>query len=439
MATSRIILDTRRAKSNGFYPIKIRVANVKEWRMYGTIYSLAKEEFEKLIKGKNLSEELKPIKKKTDALKKKADDIIEVLEPFDFSVFETRFLRKGNRSDLLFLLRDKAQGFADNEQYSSENLYNQAAAMLKSYLTRDVPQNTSNVISLPIRTVTPKWLNDLEKWALSATYDKRVKGSKETVKEPKYNQTTLGMYLIRVRSIFNDVISAKELNADAYPFHKADNKNGYKIPQPINNKRPLDMDKIMEFYNYQPITGGEQVAKDFFIFSYLSSGMNMVDIFRLKWSDVKSNHFSFVRKKTEKKTGGTNRITIPLTADLLAIIERHGSRKINNDYIFNVIPAGATEKELLAATRSSIAGINTAVKKIASKLGWEEEPSTYFARHAYSNNLMNSEVPLAFISKQLGHKNLKTTQNYLDSFTTDNAVKYQDNLLKKDNLNLKTS
>lgn len=431
MATARIVLDTRRAKSNGLYPIKIRVANVKAWKFYGTVFSLSQEDFDKLVIGKNLNETLKPIKKKTDALIKKADEIIEKLDPFDFSVFETRFLRKGNRSDILFLLRDKADTFGANEQFSSENLYNQAAAMLQAYINKDRPESSPQQLSLPVSTINPRWLNDLEKWALKVTYDKKKKGSNETVKELKYNQTTLGMYLIRVRSIFNDIISAKELSPDAYPFHKADNKNGYKIPQPINNKRPLNLDKIMEFYNYQPINGGEQIAKDFFMFSYLSSGMNMVDIFRLKWSDIKNNQFSFVRKKTEKKTGGTNRITIPLNPDLMEILERQGTRKINNDYVFNIIPAAATEKELLQKTRSAIAAINTSVKKIASKLGWEEEPSTYFARHAYSNNLMNSEVPLAFISKQLGHKNLKTTQNYLDSFTPDKASTYQSNLLDK--------
>lgn len=433
MATVRIVLDKRKAKDDGTFPVKIRIASGKNHERLGTSISLTEDDFEKLMIGKNLNENLRKIKLKLGTLISKANEIIEKMEPFDFSIFKTRFLQKGNRADLIFLLRDKAGTFGSNEQYASENLYNQAAAIFESYINKDRANAAPQLVSLPVSAVSPIWLKKFEKWGLSVTYEKKVKGTNETVKELKYNQTTLGMYLIRVRSIFNDIISAKELSPDAYPFHKADNKSGYKIPQPINNKRPLDMEKIMELYNHQTATSGEQAAKDFFIFSYLSSGMNMVDIFKLKWSDIKSNQFSFIRKKTEKKTGGTNRITIPLNSDLVEIIERQGSRKVHNEYVFNIIPAGANEKQLLAATRSAIAAINNGVKKIALKLGWEEEPSTYFARHAYSNNLMNSEVPLAFISKQLGHKNLKTTQNYLDSFTTDNAAKYQDNLLKKDN------
>lgn len=431
MATARIILDARRALADGLFPVKIRVANVKKWKFYGTLITMSEEDFEKLLKGKNLNEDLKNAKKKLEAVIKKAEDIIEKLEPFDFEVFNSRFLKKGNRSDLLFLLRDKAETFGEKEKYASQNLYNQSAAILEAYINHNRDASGSPLLTLPVSTVTTNWLYEFEKWALSVTYDKKLKGSDETVKVLKYNQTTLGMYLIRVRSIFNDIISARELSPEHYPFHKAENKNGYKIPQPINNKRPLDMDRIMELYDYVPINGGEQRAKDFFLFSYLSSGMNMVDIFKLKWQDIQNNQFTFIRKKTQAKTGGMNKITITLNDELREIIERQGSHKLGNDYIFDIIPPNASEKELLKETRIAISAINASIKRIAFKLGWEEKPSTYFARHAYSNNLMNSEVPLIFISKQLGHKDLKTTQNYLSSFTTDNAIKYQDNLLRK--------
>jgi integrase/recombinase XerD len=228
------------------------------------------------------------------------------------------------------------------------------------------------------------------------------------------------------------VISKKELGSNAYPFFKADNKLGYKIPKGVNNKRALPIERIMELYNYQPINAGEEFAKDIFIFSYLASGMNMIDIFRLRWSDMQSNQFSFVRKKTQNKTGGTNKITISLNDDLRVIIEKHGSRKLASAYIFDVLPSNATEKEQHLKSHSAISAINASLKKITSKLEWvDEKISTYFARHSYSNNLMNNEAPLAFISKQLGHADLKTTQAYLDSFTTDKAAKYQEDLLQK--------
>lgn len=429
MATARIVLDQRKAKQDGTFPVKIRIAHVKAFQRLGTSISLTEDDFNKLMVGKNLKKDQIRDKAKLDALVLKANTIIESLEPFDFETFNTRFSQKGNRSDLIFLLTDKASEFEKDEKYASRNLYNQAAAILTDYINRNRSDKAERLTALPINTINPKWLADFEKWALKVTYQKKVKGSKEPVTELKYSRTTLGMYLIRVRAIFNEVISRKELSANAYPFHKADNKAGYKIPQGVNNKRALSMPEIMKIYNYEPQTQNELFAKDMFIFSYLASGMNTIDIFRLKWSDIKKDHFTFIRKKTENKTGGTNKITIALNVDLLAIIERHGTRKLNTGYVFNVIPANATELQLKTKTISEIASINVNLKKIASKLGITEDISTYFARHSYSTNLMNNEAPLAFISKQLGHKDLKTTQNYLDSFTTDKAAEYQSNLL----------
>jgi len=90
-------------------------------------------------------------------------------------------------------------------------------------------------------------------------------------------------------------------------------------------------------HNYVPATPGEQFSKNIFMFSYLASRMNMIDIFRLKWSDITNNEFSFVRKKTAAKTGGTNKINTPLNSAFLRMIETHGTRKLTTDCIFDVI------------------------------------------------------------------------------------------------------
>lgn len=422
MATARIILDTRKAKSDGTFPVKIRIAHVKDHQRLNAKISLTEEDFNKLMKGKNLNETLKPVKAELDALVTKANLIIKDLHPFTFDAFNSAFTQKGNRADLLFLLSNKAEILREDDKHSNANLYQQSSALLARYSA--TLKKKDNVVLMT--DISTKWLQGFEKWALNL---KRTTGKGEVILE--YSKTTLGMYLIRVRAIFNEAITNNELNRSFYPFHKADNQGGYKIPKGANNKRALSMAETMLIYNCVPVNAPEQFAKDIFVFSYLSSGMNAIDIFRLKWSDISGNQFSFIRKKTENKTGGTNKITINLTPDLLAIIERHGTRKLNTKYIFNVIPAQSTEKELLQKVRTAIASINVYLKKIALKVGVTSDISTYYARHSFANTLMNSEVPLAFISKQLGHTDLKTTQNYLDSFTNEKAAEYQSNLLDK--------
>jgi len=59
---------------------------------------------------------------------------------------------------------------------------------------------------------------------------------------------------------------------------------------------------------------------------------------------------------------------------------------------------------------------NHYLKRIAKKIGITENISTYYARHSFATVLRNSGEPVAFISEQLGHSNVQTTENYLSSF-----------------------
>jgi integrase/recombinase XerD len=181
MATARVILDKRKAKLDGTYPIKIRVAHVKDFERISTSVSLSESDFQKMMSGKHLNETLKNYKAKFDALIVKANGIIDSLDPFDFETFKTRFMQKGSRNDLIFLLNDKAQNFAQEEKYSSENLYKQTAAFLVSFINRSRSAKADPISILPLNQVTPKLLQEIEKWAIKVTYEKKTKGGPVTV------------------------------------------------------------------------------------------------------------------------------------------------------------------------------------------------------------------------------------------------------------------
>jgi integrase/recombinase XerD len=421
MATAKIILDNRRIKTDKTYPVKVRITHERKINYFSTKFSFAQTEFERIESKSRLTDEQKAISTKLNAIEQKASDIINDLEFFDFETFKVRFTSKGNKTDILFLLNDKSESLKALGKVNNSNLYKQTAELLKAYSTDKLKKSEIN-----INTINPKWLKDFESWVLSLK-----KTDKTGLEVNKYSVTTLSMYLIRLRAIFNEAIDSKQLNRNQYPFSKPDNKKGFKIPKGINNKRALSKAEITQIYNYIPKSDTEQLAKDIFIFSYLAAGMNTIDILRLKWSSIESNQITFIRKKTENKAGGLNKIKINLNEDLNEIIERQGSRKINNDYIFNIIPSKANEVELINKVKITIATVNNSLKRIAKKIGITENISTYYARHSYATNLMNGAVPLAFISKQLGHTDLKTTQNYLDGFTTDKAAEYESNLLDK--------
>jgi integrase/recombinase XerD len=54
--------------------------------------------------------------------------------------------------------------------------------------------------------------------------------------------------------------------------------------------------------------------------------------------------------------------------------------------------------------------------KIRKKLGIEKKVTTYVARHTFSTVMKRSGASTEFIQEALGHTNIKTTENYLDSF-----------------------
>jgi site-specific recombinase XerD len=63
-----------------------------------------------------------------------------------------------------------------------------------------------------------------------------------------------------------------------------------------------------------------------------------------------------------------------------------------------------------------IRSINDWLVKIRKKLKIAERLTTYVARHTFSTVLKRSGVSTEFFQESLGHTNIRTTEQYLDSF-----------------------
>ncbi len=69
------------------------------------------------------------------------------------------------------------------------------------------------------------------------------------------------------------------------------------------------------------------------------------------------------------------------------------------------------------------------MKKVGLELGCQTKLTTYVARHSFATVLKRSGASIPFISECLGHKDTKTTENYLDSFEHSMKESYQKQLL----------
>ena len=80
-----------------------------------------------------------------------------------------------------------------------------------------------------------------------------------------------------------------------------------------------------------------------------------------------------------------------------------------------------TDRQKKQAVHQTVKMTNKWMGKIAEQLGIEGDVNTYSARHSFATSLLKSKAPLSFISKSLGHTNLKTTESYLGSFDDEEA------------------
>ena len=146
--------------------------------------------------------------------------------------------------------------------------------------------------------------------------------------------------------------------------------------------------------------------------------MNPKDIACLKYKNINEDYLIFERSKTERSMRSDPKpITVFLTDDMKAIIERWGNKnKSSNKYIFPVMEDGMSPLRQYELLQLFVSFINDWMKRIIKKLGIDKKATTYVARHTFSTVLKRSGVSTEYIQEALGHTNVKTTENYLDSF-----------------------
>ena len=90
-------------------------------------------------------------------------------------------------------------------------------------------------------------------------------------------------------------------------------------------------------------------------------------------------------------------------------------------------------------TKTNYPGIsyyNERLKEIGEELGFTEKLTSYVSRHSMAMTLQTNGVPREMISQVMGHKDLETTNTYLDSFGDVEIEKMTINSLYKINVNL---
>ena len=262
----------------------------------------------------------------------------------------------------------------------------------------------------------------------SAIDNQWLKGYELHLKKGGKARNTIGIRFRSLRALYNKAIADEVVKKDYYPFdtfrvsqfHEQTKKRAIKRE---DIKKIIDLD-LRTITNYR--SPYLELGRDLFIFSYLSCGINLADMARIRYADIFNDRLQYHRKKTNKL------ITCKLQEPALKIVEKYRKEKISpEDYIFPILDRKRhkTETQIRDKIRKANKATNKALHKIEEKLGLPIELTTYVARHSFATVLKRSGVSISIISESLGHSSEKVTQIYLDSFDNEQIDNAMQNLL----------
>lgn len=409
-----IVLDKRRKKENGTYPVKLRVFNktFKKDKRYVLNIDLTEPEFKTIwinSENKPLGGKNRETRLKLQAIETRANNEAKQLTVFDFAKFETKLFRKSSDKnkvkhhfDLVIKWNTDSNKIGTAESYKYT---------LKSLVEFSETVKKCRADKLTFDAITPDWLNEYENFMIT-------KGK---------SYTTVGIYTRTLRVVFNNAISSNDISKDIYPFgFKKDNK--YKIPRSKKVKKALNSIQLKTLFNVKVTNDNEQQAKDFWFFSYASNGMNFKDIALLRYADIKEDKFSYYRAKTFDKTTKKTAITIYLTDFTKGIISKYGN-KSKTGFVFNIISKEDTAEIQYKKIKNFIRLINDHIKRMAKRNDLPNDISTYWARHSMATNSLRKGISMEFISEALNHSDLNVTKNYFAGFEDEAKKEFAKSLL----------
>lgn len=226
---------------------------------------------------------------------------------------------------------------------------------------------------------------------------------------------SIGVRFRTLRTLFNKAISENIVKSDYYPF------KAYKVSKLRKGtvKRAITKADIELIINHKVESDYSQLAIDLFYFSYLSGGINFVDMAYLTYDNIVDKRLIYIRKKTKKL------IKLPIQDKAMDIVKKY---KSNNSYIFPILSEfHKTDIQKENRVHKVLGKVNKYLKAVGEELGLPIDLTTYVARHTYATVLKRSGVNTSIISESLGHSSEKVTQIYLDSFENsqiDEAMKY---------------
>jgi len=415
MASIFTVLDKRRVKKDGTFPIKFKLVHntiatsiqsgyavkVKDWDSdKQKIRASAKYLIS--VDGANSA-----IRNELGRLSMEINKLKELGLLDDLSITDLKqAITKGTITKKLSFKEygnTLIAGFLSENRIGSANGYKDAINFVMNYNKKDLNFNQ----------FTPAVLKNMESRYMAI---------------PTNHYNGLACYLRSVRAIFNKAINDGLATSEMYPFRRSPSEsNKYSIRTEKTKKRAVSKDFMTELENYNKNMDDKAYynAKYIFLFSFYMRGMNMVDIAKIKKNNISDDYLLYKRSKT----GGSFKVKIhPKAMDILLAYGLKEKRP--GSFLFPIIQRHHDMVLIKKDIKNGLKQINKYLRLIAADLGFDTlNLTSYVARHSWATIADKAGLDRRTIKDALGQADLQTTNIYIDDIVSDDVLEDADNIV----------
>lgn len=377
---AKIVIDTRRSKKDGTFPVVIEVRNKDKIRI-ATPYSTAPENWKNGEFTRSESNHQRKNIILRDMLNRVERFILQ-LEDEDCELTDSELRRK---------LAEIISGEERKKEKTFLDYLDEFIALKEKKGTIEVYRMTRAKIeafdpSCTFKSMDKKWLMRFEEWLKNC-------GMMKT--------NAVAIHLRNIRAVFNYAID--EEYTTLYPFRR------FTIKKEETRKRNLTIEQLRTLRDY-PCEEYQKKYRDIFLLMFYLIGINAADLFLARKKDVVNGRLEYKRAKTGKL------YSILIQPEAKAIIDRYAG---TGEYLLNVMDDYANYKDFLHRMNLGLRQIGE-MKRSGRGGKKERQPlfpdiSSYWSRHTWATLASKLDTPKDVISEALGHEyGSSTTSIYIN-------------------------
>lgn len=441
MATIRSILKSSK-DADGRYPILLCISDRGKRAYFSTGFSATEKEFEvtkeggRFIQGKGIKKFCVDRKEEDGSIKSysnmEANDKLATLETrakdilrkynedhvsWGFEQFRADFTNAPKRESFYAFAKDIIE-----KEYQSRARYKSAV----------VARETLHSLELYDAQIQSRSFQDINVRYIEGYMDFcRAKGNSDT---------TIKIRLEVIRRIYNIAIREKIVPQELYPFSSGKEDGKIRLPKtpPNRTNKYLDVESLYKLENTPFDNHVLERTRHLFLFSYFSRGMNWKDMALLRRSSFspktvtdENTHESMqvtIMEYRRSKTKG--QFVIQVSEKIQQELDWFKENTaLYSDYVLPIIQVDVEPNKLDDYLSQVRKRFNRSLREIAKKLELPDSQldiTSYTTRHSFAMTLLTIDKPIEIISQALGHKDVKTTEHYIEGFSTTRMAEETD-------------